>query len=97
MAAPNAKGGSNFFLKTAIVVIIIFSLIMIVRLQIESNNLQDQRDALQTRIDELDESISELEYQLEMAFDDEQIIRIARRRLGLRLPNEIVFINDIRD
>lgn len=97
MTSPSTKGGSNFFLKAAIVVIIIFSLVMIVRLQMDINNLQLQRNQLQENLDRLNENIAELEYQNNLPLDDEQIIRIARRRLGLRLPNEIVFINDIRD
>lgn len=97
MISPSTKGGSNFFLKVAIVVIIIFSLIMIVRLQMDINNLQVQRKELQERFEQLVENIAELEYQNNLPLDDEQIIRIARRSHNLRLPNEIVFINDIRD
>ena len=97
MSTTGNKGGSNFFLKAAIVVVIIFSLVMIVQLQLEFNDLSDQREGLSMEIDRLTERIAELNYQLTMPFDDDYIIRTARRRLNLRMPNEIVFINDIRD
>jgi len=97
MASPGIKGGSNFFLKAAIVVVIIFSLVMIVQLQLEFNTLAGQREALSTQIDRLNERIAELDYQLNMPMDDDYIIRTARRILNLRMPNEIIFINDIRD
>jgi len=91
------KGGSNFFLKAAIVVVIVFSIGMIVQLQLEFNQMNTQRERLQEEIYYWNERIAELEHELSLPFDEDFVMRIARRRLGLRLPGEFIFINDLHD
>jgi len=93
------KGGSNFFLKAAIVVIIVFCIGMIVQLQLELNQMNDRREQLQEEVDYWNERIAEIEHELELSltFDEDFVMRIARRRFGLRLPGEFIFINDLHE
>ena len=43
---------------------------------------------------ELSESIDELEYLVEMPLDDNYKIRIAREKLGMCFPDEIIFYGE---
>lgn len=87
------KSGSSFFLKIAIVLFMVFSIIMIVQLQQQFNELEKKHTALQVKIDAYEERLAELQYELDRPFDNEYIIEIARKKLNYHLPDEIIFEN----
>ena len=87
------KSGSSFFLKIAIVLFMIFSIVMIVQLQQQFNELEEKHAKLKVQIDEYEERIAELQYELDRPFDNEYIIEIARKKLNYHLPDEILFEN----
>lgn len=89
------KNGSGFFARIALTVFIVFSIIMIVQLQLQFNELKRERDELQQSIDDYEESIAELEYRLALPFDRQYIIKVARDKLNYHLPEEILFYNDL--
>lgn len=89
------KFDNGFFVRVAMTVFIVFSIVMIVQLQIQFNELQDEKDLLQESIDEYEEDISELRYQLDLPFDDDYVIKVAREKLNYHLPEEIIFYNDL--
>lgn len=89
------KNGSGFFARIALTVFIVFSIIMIVQLQLEYNELKHEKEDLQESIDDYKESIAELEYKLELPFDREYVIKVARDKLNYHLPDEIIFYNDL--
>ena len=61
------------------------------------DELQRQKKELEARVDSLEYEIDELEYLLDSPVDYDYIVRVAREKLGLHLPNEIVYYNDIND
>jgi cell division protein FtsB len=73
----------------------IVGVVSIVKLQLEYNSLKVRRDALITEIENTGERIEMLQSSLDMPFDDEYIIKIAREKLNLRLPEEIVYYNNL--
>ncbi len=87
----------NVFFKLAMVVLAVFCVVMIVTLQLRYNNLKQQRDAILAEIDAANERIDAVEAALDTPFDHEYVIKIAREKLNLRLPEEIVFYNDLVD
>jgi len=86
---------TNFLLKTAFVVFILFCLVTIVKLQFDFNELSDRRADLLLEVDAINERIAALQDTLNTPFDEEYIIKIAKEKLNMRLPEEIVFYNDI--
>ena len=85
---------SGFF-RVMIFAMMIVGVVSIVRLQLEYNSLKVRRDALITEIENTGERIEMLQSSLDMPFDDEYIIKIAREKLNLRLPEEIVYYNNL--
>ena len=65
------------------------------KLQLEYNSLQVRRDALLAEIQNTGERMEMLQSSLDMPFNDEYIIKIAREKLNLRLPEEIVYYNNL--
>ncbi len=87
----------NVFFKLALCVLVVFCVVTIVTLQLRYNNLKQQRDVLLSEIEAANERIDAVEAALTTPFDHEYVIKIAREKLNLRLPEEIVFYNDLVD
>ncbi len=87
------RNGSSFFLKIAIVLFMVFSIVMILQLQQEFTELEKKHAQLKVQIAEYEERIAELQYELDRPFDNEYIIDIARKKLNYHLPDEIIFEN----
>ena len=87
------KSGSSFFLKIAIVLFMVFSIVMIVKLQQDFSELEVKHKQLKEQIDDYQERIAELQYELDRPLDNEYIIEIARKKLNYHLPDEIIFEN----
>jgi cell division protein FtsB len=71
----------------------VFSIVMIVKLQQDFGELEVKHQQLKSKIDEYEERISELQYELDRPLDNEYIIEIARKKMNYHLPDEIIFEN----
>lgn len=86
---------NNIFLRVALIGLALFCVGAILSLQFEYNRLQNQRDELEEQISLSKAKIDELQSALDAPFDDEYVIKFAREKLNYRLPEEIVFYNDL--
>ena len=86
---------NNIFLRVALIGLALFYVGAILSLQFEYNRLQNQRDELEEQISLSKAKIDELQSALDAPFDDEYVIKFAREKLNYRLPEEIVFYNDL--
>lgn len=85
------------FLKIAIVAFSCFCVFTVVKLQIEYNELKQESAALEDANAQLEELIVKLKSDLAAPVDEEYIIKTAKDKLNLRLPEEIIFYNDMSD
>ncbi len=88
---------SNFFFRFALLFLAVCCIGMLVALQVKNNTLSRERDALLAQIDEGEARVQSVQAVLDTPFDEEYVIKIAREKLNLRLPEEIVFYNDLND
>jgi len=86
---------NNAFVRVAFIVLMIFCFVTTLSLQLEYNRLKTEAAALENQIEEAAENVEELQNALNTPFDYEYIIRFAREKLNYRLPEEIVFYNDL--
>ncbi len=85
------NGRGNIFLVLIMVILMVTVMYMLVTTRVELNSLLEEKAELEQTIEDYSDRVDELEYQLEKEIDDEYIIKIARERLGLHLPNEKIF------
>ena len=85
---------SGFF-RVLIFTFMIIGVVSIVKLQLAYNRLKMRRGVLAAEIQATSERIEMLQTTLDAPFDDEYIIKIAREKLNLRLPEEIVYYNNL--
>ncbi len=85
---------TSLIIRTAFTLIFIFLLVSVINLQVEMNELRKDRDARLEQVQQLQDSIDELELRIAEPIDDEYIERVARE-LGYRKPNEVIYRNNI--
>ena len=89
------KRQTGFFVKLAIFAFAVFAVISIVQLQFRYNEYKLQRDQLKAEISQLEDKRDELQSDLDAPADRDHIIAVAKEKLNLRLPEEIIFYNDL--
>ena len=85
----------NMFSRIVIGAVILFLAITAVKIQLEINELQEKKIALNEQIDDYVFSIDKIQNDLNTPVDEDYIIRIAKEKLNLRLPEEIIFYNNL--
>ncbi len=91
------KQKRSLLTKTAILVFSVFYLVTIVKLQLENNSMKDKAEMLASQIDVYQSYITELKSTLDAPMDEDYVSEIARDKLGLRHPQEVVFYSDDSD
>ncbi len=82
---------ANVFLA----LLVVFSVITVVKLEVESNRQSAKNRALKEEIASLEYEIDSYKNDLDSPKDDEYYEEKARDKLNLRLPEEIIFYNDL--
>ena len=85
----------NRIVKIAAVVFIVFCFIVTLKLRLDYNDMIAKRDELNARIEALTEENEELRYCLDLPFDKEYVMRVARQKLNLHTKDEIIFYTDM--
>ena len=88
-------GKAGFFVKIALCAVVVCLLITSFSLLMEYNRLGNTESKLEAEISEAEVRAAELHYELDEPMDREYIMRVARKRLGLVLPDEIVYYTDL--
>ncbi len=81
--------------KIAVFLAFLFMVVTLVSVQIKYNTLEEEREKLHEKIDEVQVDIDEINSKLTTPFDNDYIIAIAKEKLGYCLPDEIIFYNDL--
>ena len=85
----------SFSVKVAILVFLIFGIVTTIQLSTEISELQDKMAEINVQREELREEIDSRLDEMSREKDKDFIMRFARERLNMYMPNEIVFYNDI--
>ena len=93
----NIKSNSNIFKTVALLLGILVLLYIIVMMSFEVDKQTVQIEELKRQLEEQQERVGKLRYELDRPYDDEYAIEIARDKLNLHLPGEIVYYNGSSD
>lgn len=88
------RASKNLFIKIAVLIFSVFCFISLLSLKLKNNSLEEQAENLNRQVMEYTDYISELQATLDAPLDDEYVAEIARDKLGLRHPQEVVFYSD---
>ena len=82
-------------LKTAVVMLALMAVVVLGARLMEHNEILLRCEDLEKEIKLCEENINELEYEISLPVDEEYIERVARDKLNLSKPGEIIFYTDI--
>lgn len=94
------KGKQNstaLIIKVLAVFFAVVGVFTVMRLQLKRNELLNEIEKLRESYDGNMAVIEELKEDADAPVDIAYIIRVAREKLGLCMPHEIVFYNDLAD
>jgi len=85
---------SNIFFKVAVLLFAVLCIVSVIRLQLKNNDVKSDAAALEAKIEEEERKVGELKNKLDAPFDEDYVIELAKEKLNLRLPEEIIFYTD---
>ena len=86
---------TSFFVKVAIFTFVVFAVITLVRLQFKANELEAQINDKTAENEALQEVLDQMENEKSSLESRDHIVEEAQDKLNLRLPEEIIFYNDL--
>ena len=78
-----------------LILLFIFAVTFFLWSVLRYNKLMDEKREREEYANELSEKINELEYLVDMPLDDKFKVRIAREKLGMCFPDEMIFYTDM--
>lgn len=84
-----------FFIKLAIIAIIIVLIVSIVDKNLQINDLKEKEEKISNQLQAYTLYVEKLNSQLEEEVSAETIKRVAREKLNLRDPGELIYSNDL--
>ena len=88
---------TRVILRLIPVILLISSIAIFVTGIMRFSELEREQKALEKRVEAYEYEIEELRYLLDSPVDFDYIVRVAREKLGLHLPDEIVYYSDINE
>ena len=88
------KRGIGFIMRTFMLLIILVSACVFIVKMVDYAELIREKEQLEDKKAEIEQTIEELNYRLTSPIDYEDIIRIAREQLGLAFPDETVYYSE---
>ena len=75
-------------------VLLVVSIGMFVTSLMKYSELQREKQALEDKVEKYESEVEKLEYLLDCPIDYDYIVRVAKEKLNLYLPDEIIYHND---
>ena len=82
-------------MKLAVIMFIAAGISSSARMLVKYNEYRDKIDELSADKMKYEESIERIRYELEQEFDDEYVEKIAKEKLNLCRPDEVVYYNGL--
>lgn len=92
-----SSNSKRSLIKLLIGILLVASVIMLFGGILKYNELEAERKRLEYELADLEAEIDELQYLIDSPVDYDYIVRIAREKLNLYLPDEIVYYSDINE
>ena len=82
-------------IRAFLILLFVFSIVFFLWSMMKYNEIMDEKKENEAHIEQLGEDIAQLRYLVEAPLDDAYKIRVAREKLGMCFPDEIVFYTEM--
>ena len=90
----NRKGKIHKFVAIFLAILLVFSIVYFLWSLMQYNEAMEKKAEKEAYLSELKNEIQQLEYMVDAPLDDEFKIRIAREKLGMCFPDEVIYYGD---
>ena len=80
--------------RVLLIVLVITAIATFTTALMKYSELQREKEALEDKVNEYEAEVEKLEYLIDSPVDYDYIVRIAKEKLNLYLPDEIIYNND---
>lgn len=88
------KSKVNLIVRIFLIFLLVFAIVYFLWSLMQYNDAMETKEEKQAYLESLKDEIQRLEYMVEAPLDDEFKIRIAREKLGMCFPDEIIFYGE---
>lgn len=85
---------ASMLIQGFLVLLFVFALVFFLWSLMQRNKIMEDKKEDEAYIEQLNDEIEELQYLLDAPLDDAYKIRIAREKLGMCFPDEIIFYTE---
>ncbi len=89
------KNSASLLVRLFLVLLFVFSLIFFIWSLMKYNKIMEDKKEDEAYIAQLNDEIEELRYLVEAPLDDAYKIKVAREKLGMCFPDEIIFHTEL--
>ena len=89
------KSTTSFIIRLLLLLMLLFSLVCFLWSIMRYNEINKEKEKKEKYLTELSEEVDKLEYLANAPLDDAYKIRLARERLGMCFPDEIIFHTEL--
>ncbi len=89
------KSTASVVIRIFLVLLLLFAIAFFVWSVMKYNDIMEQKQERLARIEELNDEIDRLQYFVDAPLDDAYKIRVAREKLGMCFPDEIIFHTEL--
>ena len=89
------KSETAILVKISLALLAVIFVIGVLSLSLRYNELTKKRDTLKSEVEKEQLELEKLQREVDAEFNDEYIIKIAREELGYRMPDEIIYYNNL--
>lgn len=86
---------SSLIIQVFLILLFVFSVAFFLWSLMKYNKIMEDKKEDEAYIEQLNDEIERLEYLVEAPLDDAYKIRIAREKLGMCFPDEIIFHSEV--
>ena len=85
------KGKLNIAIRAFLILLLVFAIIYFLWSLMQYNEAMAEKAEKEAYVNELKNDIQQLKYMVDAPLDDEFKIRVAREKLGMCFPDEIIY------
>ncbi|MBO5939464.1 MAG: septum formation initiator family protein [Clostridia bacterium] len=89
------KTAASMLIQVFLILLFVFSVVFFLWSLMKYNKIIEDKKEDEAYIEQLNDEIERLEYLVDAPLDDAYKIRIAREKLGMCFPDEIVFHSEV--
>ena len=88
---------ASLLIQGFLILLFVFSVVFFVWSLMKYNKIMEDKKEDEAYIEQLNDEIERLEYLVDAPLDDAYKIRVAREKLGMCFPDEIIFHSEVNE